>query len=97
MRFRRKATAPRRRGDVSHGAAPSTSRRKAHYDLDSNTGADGLPGRSGYPGGAGWRMMPQFFHKVRPDGYPEDDDDRNQDSTPAVPSRRPMPRGFFGP
>ena len=62
----------------------------------------GSPGICGYLNGikghgADNKRHPERFHYVRPDGYPDDDYIRNQDSVPSVPSTRPVPKGFFGP
>ena len=60
----------------------------------------GSPGICGYLNGIKGhgphnKRHPTRFVYVRPDGQQEDP--REFDSTPAVPSRRPVPRGFFGP
>ena len=68
MRFGRKSRAGARDGRPRTAVAP----RKAQttYDLGTNDGTDGLPGRAGYPNGPRTEL-PTFFHMRRPDGRPD--------------------------
>lgn len=76
MRFRRKSKAPAPRGGsvgAARGGASAQPKRQAassHYDLGTNTGSDGLPGRAGYPNGPRTEL-PTFFLTRRPDGKPD--------------------------
>lgn len=74
MRIGRKSktTAPRggRPGATRGGATPLPERQTTHYELDANTGSDGLPGRAGYASGPR-TPLPTFFLTRRPDGKPD--------------------------
>ena len=100
----REDTAPRRRTakGVPESCLAQPRRAGNHWANEWQHPAPdpGLPGICGYLNGiqghgAHNKRHPTRFVYVRPDGHM--DDERSWDSTPAVPSRRPVPRGFFGP
>ena len=69
MRFGRKSKADASRGGTRGQATPKRQN-MTNPELGPNTGADGLPGRAGYPNGPRTEL-PTFFATRRPDGKPD--------------------------
>lgn len=95
--FGKKSESPKPRSARAERKAGSRPERTPGLRYDNSD--ESLPGICGYMNGPYWDSdHPSRFRYVRPDGR-EDDDPRDSlpEDAPAIPpSRRPVPRGFFG-